>query len=166
MASDFEQKFKETLDFLDSSDIDSPNKPAIPHLKRVGEYLYEKGMSGEVVRAGILHDMLEWSSVSEQELEEKFGTRLLQLIKANSKDKNINDKHQRRVETVKRCQEIGDDALAIKIADTFDSFKYYCEMGNEKELERCREFVGLLMENLSEKLKETFWEDLLEINRI
>ena len=39
----FEEKFRKALEFLESSDIGSPNKPVIPHVKRVGELLYKKG---------------------------------------------------------------------------------------------------------------------------
>ena len=163
MRQDFEIKFKKALDFLKNSDINSPNKPVVPHDVRVGEYLYEKGYDGEVVEAGILHDMLEWSSVSEKELLEKFGNRVLDLVKVNSKDRSITDSYKRKVDMIERCKKIGDDAFAIKIADNFDSFVYYSGTKNEKGLERSKVYTKLLLENLSDSLKKIFLEDLEEI---
>jgi len=78
METGFGQKYKTAIDFLKNSGVSSLNKPAIPHLLRVGEYLFKKGFGGEVVTAGLLHDVLEWSSVTEKELEEKFGKRVLE----------------------------------------------------------------------------------------
>ena len=160
MRSDFEDKFEKAIKFLKNSEISSPNKPVIPHALRVGKILYEKGFDDEVVTAGLLHDLLEWSETAEKEIEEKFGKRVLELIKANSKDRSIKDSHERRKDIVARCRKIGDDALAIKIADTLDSFQYYTGIKKEKELERCREIMSLLKENLSDKLKEVFSNEL------
>src|SRR3989339_1683988 len=76
----FEEKFKSAIEFLEKSDIYSPNKPAIPHLKNVAKYLFEKEFSDEVVLAGLFHDMLEWSSVTAEELENKFGSKVVSLF--------------------------------------------------------------------------------------
>jgi (p)ppGpp synthase/HD superfamily hydrolase len=163
MKKDFEIKFKKALDFLRDSDISSPNKPAIPHDVRVGQYLYEKGFEDEVVEAGILHDMLEWSSVSEEEIEREFGKRVLDIVKANSKDRRIEGTENRARDMVDRCRKLGDDAVAIKISDTFDSFNYYLSLRKEKEVERSRIHARFLSEGLSDKLRRVFEEDLQKI---
>ncbi len=163
MNQEFEIKFKEAIDFLKNSDISSPNKPAIPHVLRVGYLLFKKKFRDEVVIAGILHDMLEWSSVKGEEIEKKFGKRVLELIKANSKDKSIVDHHERMADIVSRCKKIGDEAMAIKIADPLDSIAYYLLQKNEKELKSYREHAKLLIANLSENLKKVFLNDLEKV---
>jgi len=149
----FEEKFKSAIEFLEKSDIYSPNKPAIPHLKNVAKYLFEKEFSDEVVLAGLFHDMLEWSSVTAEELENKFGSKVVSLISANTKDRSIEDKIKRRQSQIDNCLKIGDEVLAVKIADNLDSFNYYSKIENEKELERCREWANLLSKNLSDNLR-------------
>jgi len=158
----FEEKFKGVLDFVENSDLNSPNKPVKPHVKRVGEFLYKKGFSDEVVVAGLLHDMLEWSSVTEKELAEKFGLKILELIKANSKNRELFNKdiNLSRKDTVQRCLSVGDNAMAIKIADVLDGYQHYLSLNNEKELERLCIYAKFLLENLSDNLKSVFLEDL------
>ncbi|MFH1946843.1 MAG: HD domain-containing protein [Candidatus Magasanikbacteria bacterium] len=159
--NEFEEKFKEALVFLRESDIESPNKPVIPHDERVGLLLFEKGFEGEVVIAGILHDMLEWSSVTESELREKFGDTVTDIVRANSKDRSITDNYERKIDMVERCQKIGDPAMAIRVADVFDSFCHYSKMQNKKEeIDRCFAHASLWKDNLSEKLREVFREEL------
>lgn len=166
MDKNFEEKFKKILDFVSQSNLDSPNKPAKPHVKRVGEFLFSKGFSDEVVVAGLLHDMLEWSSVTEKELTEKFDKEILEIIKANSKNWEIVDINLRRMDTINRCLLVGDTAMAVKIADVIDSVRHYFLIGNEKELERFLIYARSLKENLSDTLKSTLEEDLDEILKI
>lgn len=165
--SNFTEKFKDVLDFIDNSDLNSPNKPVKPHVKRVGKFLFEKGFNDEVVLGGLLHDMLEWSSITEKELEEKFGLRILELIKANSKNRELFDKdiNASRNDTLRRCLLVGDDAMAIKIADVLDSYHYHLGLNNERKFMRLRIYADLLRENLSENLKSIFLEDLEKIVR-
>jgi len=133
MNKDFEEKFKEVIDFVEQSDLCSPNKPVKPHVKRVGEFLFKKGFADEVVVAGLLHDMLEWSSVTEKELEEKFGVGVLEIIKANSKNRELFDKDidASRNDTVKRCLLLGDEAMAVKVVDVIDSCQHYLALNKE-----------------------------------
>ena len=160
---EFREKFKKALEFLESSDISSPNKPVIPHVTRVGRLLYKKGFADEVVEAGILHDILEWSSVTEYELRKKFGDIVADIVTANTKDRSITDKLERRNNQIKKCLEIGYDALAIKIADNLDSFDYYSKLKNEKNLQRCRDCAEILLQNLSKNLIDKFLNDLNQI---
>ncbi len=159
----FLQKFKEAVDFLNNSGIDSPNKPAIPHALRVGERLFNKKMPDHVVEAGILHDLLEWSDLNEKEIEKRFGSKVLQLVKANTKDRMIRDKKERRLKQINANLLISDQALAIKIADNLDSYDYYSQIKNKSEIERCKDWARLLIEYLPESLKGIFLEDLEDI---
>ncbi len=163
MNIDFEQKFKSALVFLRESDISSPNKPVIPHDERVGLLLFKKGFEDEVVIAGILHDMLEWSSVTEDELREKFGDTVADIVKANSKDRSIADNYERKIDMVTRCQKIGDPAMAIRVADVFDSFCHYSKLKKKKEIERSLLHASLWKDDLSDKLREVFREELKNI---
>ncbi len=152
----FEEKFSRAIEMVKNSVMESPNKPVIPHALRVGELLYEKGFSDDVVNAGLLHDLLEWSGVVEKDLEEKFGRHVVDLVKANTKDRSIAERDARRQAQIDACLKIGDDALAIKIADNIDSFCYYSKNQNEKELQRCKDWNELLTEHASDALKKIF----------
>ncbi len=112
-------------------------KQMLPHVTRVGEYLQENGYSEDIVLAGYLHDMIEWSDINPQIISDQFGPRVLEIIQANSKDRSIDDKDERIQDLCRRCAELGKDALIVKAADTLDSFKHYTKTQNQPELEYC-----------------------------
>lgn len=123
---------------------DGSKKPVLFHDIRVGTYLYENNYSSDTVLAGLLHDALEWSGMSEEKIKEKFGERILEIIKANSKDRTIEDSDKRIEENIQRCVKAGEEALIVKAADILDSFKHYTMAENEKELEYCRKTMDAI----------------------
>lgn len=116
---------------------ENSRKPILFHDIRVGVYLYENGYSEDVVVAGVLHDALEWSSITADMLEAGFGQKVFMLVSACTKDDSIADKFEKTNELVQRCVTAGQDALIIKTADILDSFKWYTSKNNEGELKYC-----------------------------
>lgn len=112
-------------------------KPALFHDIRVGVYLYEKNYSRDVVLAGVLHDAIEWSEITEDMIREEFGVSVLQLVRACTKNDSIKDPIEKITELITRCAKSGQDALIVKTADIIDSFKYYTKANNEAELLYC-----------------------------
>jgi guanosine-3',5'-bis(diphosphate) 3'-pyrophosphohydrolase len=98
-------------------------KPVLFHDIRVGVYLYEKNYSCDIILAGLLHDALEFSNITEELIKDEFGENVLKIVKACTKDRSIENSDERIEELVKRCAEVGRDALIVKAADTLDSFK-------------------------------------------
>ncbi|NCU32969.1 MAG: HD domain-containing protein, partial [Candidatus Moranbacteria bacterium] len=66
-------------------------------------YLYDRGYSDDIVLAGILHDMIEWSSLDEQTLKDEFGDNVTRLVLASTRDETITDKNERSRELIDRC---------------------------------------------------------------
>lgn len=95
-------------------------KPILPHDVRVGIYLYENGYLREIILAGILHDTIEFTGISNEMLKKEFGDEVLRLVLASTKDDSITDKFARTDELIKRCVANGQDALIVKTADTID----------------------------------------------
>ncbi|MFA5962047.1 MAG: HD domain-containing protein [Parcubacteria group bacterium] len=113
-------------------------KPILFHVIRVGVYLYENDYSRDAVLTGLLHDALEWSGITEELIRSEFGETVLQLVRANTKDRSIENSDQRIEDLAKRAAEAGRDALIIRAADTLDSFKHYTKTNNLPELDYCR----------------------------
>lgn len=167
MDSIFQEKFSKPLSFLNShfSRTFGPNKPLIPHAERVGYTLYAKDFSDTVVTAGLLHDVLEFSSITASDLVQEFGQEVVDLVSANSKDRSIEDKHERRVDIVERCAGAGEEALAIKIVGVLDSFSHYLPLKNISELERCVEHAQLLRKKITPHLETLFGSELLRVEQ-
>ncbi len=129
----FEKAVRFLSEYMPPSDENS-RKPIMFHDIRVGVYLYENGYSEDVVLAGVLHDVIEWSTAGEQVLRDEFGDNITRLVFASTKDDTIVDKVEKTNELIRRCVQNGQDALIVKSADILDSFKWYANQGNEDEL--------------------------------
>jgi (p)ppGpp synthase/HD superfamily hydrolase len=146
----FEEKYKSIIDLIGKNikqDI-TANKPLIPHLLRVGKYLYQNNYSEDVIVAGLLHDLIEWTDNPEEIIEQQYGKHVYDIVLANTKDRSIADAGKRREDYVNRCAKIGIDALIVKAADTLDSYNYYKQTGNLKEIARSKNIADLILEKV------------------
>lgn len=154
----FEEKYKSTIDLLREliPEDAGKNKPLLPHVLRVGIFLHDSGYSDEIVNAGLLHDMIEWTDTSEILIQERYGKHVYDIVMANTKNREITDPVERRKDYVNRCAAIGIDALIVKAADTLDSFAYYTAQNNPNELERCKNVARLILEKTDEGIDPIF----------
>lgn len=155
----FEKAVRLLVDNLPVSDENS-RKPILFHDIRVGVYLYENGYAEDIVLAGLLHDAIEWSSLSEQALKEQFGDNVIKLILANTKDDSIEDKEEKIKELIGRCIQNGQEALIVKTADIIDSFKWYSSQDNKDELEYCMRNADAILSLKPDKFDDKIFEEL------
>jgi (p)ppGpp synthase/HD superfamily hydrolase len=123
-------------------------------------YLYENNYSEDVVIAGVLHDILEDTSVTSEELREEFGGTVLKLVAASTKDNSIKDGLEKTNELIKRCVESGEDALIVKSADILDSFKWYSSQNNESEIAYCMRNANAIFEYKPEHFSDKIFNEL------
>ena len=64
------------------------NLPYIVHPMEVMQILTENGCSENVIVAGILHDTLEDTDTTPQEIEKEFGKDILAIVQSESEDKS------------------------------------------------------------------------------
>ncbi len=118
-------------------------KPVILHSIRTGMYLYSRAYSKDIVISGFLHDLLEDTDVSFNDIKEKFGDKIARLVQACSFDENIKDKTEQYKELYARCLQEGKEALFVKIADLIDNLPYMLD----------RKYAGDLNDFLREKIQ-------------
>ena len=135
IESYFEKAVQILCEYMPSDD--ELSKPTLFHSIRTGLYLYQKGYGQDIVLAGVLHDIIEDTGISEQKIEDEFGKIILDLILANSKDNTIENQADRIDELIKRCITTSEDALIIKTADVIDNFKYFYKIQNRDGLDYC-----------------------------
>lgn len=160
------RKLESAIVYLVNSSPNAEGKPVILHSIRVGLYLDERGYNKNLVIAAILHDLLEDSVVSYQEIENKFGKDVAKLVRANSFDKDmpektIQDKRKRYNQSLERCLNAGKRALIIKAADILDNSYYYHLAPNKKMyswlLEKMEHFISQATPFIK---NEIVWKDL------
>jgi (p)ppGpp synthase/HD superfamily hydrolase len=91
--------------------------PYIEHPKAVAELLAEHGWTEEVLAAALLHDVIEDSEMTLDDLEGKFGDPVTALVGALSDNETIADWIERKREHRERVSTAGPEALAIYGAD-------------------------------------------------
>lgn len=131
------------------------SKPTLFHSVKVWFYLYDNHYSEEIVIGWFLHDILEDTEVTEGEIVSIFWTEVLNLVKANTKNRDLS-KETVNEELIKRCADYSQDAIIIKSADILCNYDYYKRTNNQSEIDRCFKLSALVM-----KYKNSNYEDLI-----
>jgi (p)ppGpp synthase/HD superfamily hydrolase len=105
------------------------NIPYISHLMNVMKILCQSGCDKEIITAGILHDVIEDTSVTIEQVERLFGKRVATMVTgASEPDHNVNGKDgktswklrkQHTIEFV--THEATLDQLLVSCADKLDN---------------------------------------------
>ena len=70
----------------------------------------------------LFHDALGWTDITEVEIGKRFGEKVFDIVRANTKDRTITDPVRRREEYIDHCIDIGEEAVIVKAADVLDSY--------------------------------------------
>lgn len=139
------------------------NKPVLLHSIRVGFYLYELGYSEDIVLAGLLHDILEDTETSESDLQDKFGTKITNIVSSNSFNTLIDDKTEQFKDMFNRCVIYGKEALIVKAVDILDNSNYIQFVSNIETREwllfKMKSFINISKDLIE---KEDIWNKLNE----
>jgi len=172
MDPEADHRVEKAIEYLVLNILESGRnpKPVIFHSLRVGVRLWDHGYGEEVTVAGVLHDVLEDTDVTGEELAEEFGLEVQRLVEANSHDKAIEDEENWYIEVFDRCYQAGTEALIIKAADFFDNLDYY-EYVDERSLmvhllKKAKYFIELSAgkignEKLHQELREKMDRNML-----
>jgi (p)ppGpp synthase/HD superfamily hydrolase len=91
--------------------------PYIEHPRMVAATLAARGYSDATVAAALLHDVVEDSDTTVEELRAEFGDEIADLVAALSDDESIESYRERKDEHRRRVAAVDGDALAIYAAD-------------------------------------------------
>lgn len=95
----------------------SGGMPYIEHPVAVASRLAECGYGEEVLAAALLHDVVEDTPTTVEELRAEFGDRVADLVAALSDDEAVEPYAERKAEHRRRVAAAGPDALAVYAAD-------------------------------------------------
>jgi (p)ppGpp synthase/HD superfamily hydrolase len=91
--------------------------PFIEHPLEVGWLLYGAGAQDPVIAAGLLHDVLEKTPVTDAELRRRFGVAIARLVSALTEDEGISGYVRRKAALRQQAGAAGSAALTIFAAD-------------------------------------------------
>lgn len=96
---------------------DADATPYINHPIDVARILTEGGVEDvEVLMAGILHDTIEDTETTAEELTQRFGERVCGLVLEVTDDKSLDKLERKRLQVIKAATK-SDEAKMVKIAD-------------------------------------------------
>jgi (p)ppGpp synthase/HD superfamily hydrolase len=137
----------------------SGGMPYIQHPVAVAARLDEQGYREEVLAAALLHDVVEDSETTLDELRENFGEEVAGMVGALTDDESIEPYRERKAEHRERVGVAGEETLAIYAADKLTNTRTlraaYAEEGDSVR----EEFKAPL------ELKLEIWEADLELLR-
>ena len=113
-------------------------KPTLLHSIRVGSWLFLQGSDVHIVIAGLLHDIIEDTDATEQEIFDAFGEEVGDIVKANTKDIKIQDSEERNQELIQRCLDVSEGAAIVKAADIYDNYTYYTQLDDQAGIAYCK----------------------------
>jgi (p)ppGpp synthase/HD superfamily hydrolase len=135
-------------------------KPVILHSVRVGILLLDSGHGTDTVIAGILHDIVEDSAATLDDVGAKFGHSVASLVEANTIDPSM-DRAERDRDTLARCRLAGHAALVVKAADILENWEFFSSLGpnaiDELFLEKTRTFLETTRDTMD---REPVWRKL------
>jgi (p)ppGpp synthase/HD superfamily hydrolase len=97
--------------------------PYVIHPIRVAWTLERHGYDDEVITAGLLHDTIEDTDVTAEEIAERFGERVARLVEAVSEADKGASWEERKSATIAKVDGADEDVLAILAADKLDNVR-------------------------------------------
>ncbi|HQT82771.1 MAG TPA: HD domain-containing protein [Candidatus Paceibacterota bacterium] len=105
--------------------VEKEPSPYITHLFSVALLVAEDGAHDDVVTAALLHDTLEDTDTTREELVSMFNERVTELVESVSemkeKDGKKLDWKERKADYLARLENADEDAIRIAIADKVDN---------------------------------------------
>lgn len=109
-------------------------EPYIVHPLEVGSYLKLLNAPAAVVYAGYLHDTLEDTDATQQEILDKFGSEILRIVLSNTEDKSLSWE-ERKQHTIDHIKNLDEGCFLLLLFDKFsnlsDIWRFYKSYGDE-----------------------------------
>ncbi len=154
-------EIERALFFLSNALQDSGHdtKPVLLHSIQVAEMLWERGFPQDVVIAAVLHDVVEDTDITIDDVEQSFGHQVAVYVDALA----VSDT-QDIMQSFARTAELGSEALSIRAADLIQN-SYYYHLASTDMQKRLRDKFVYFMELSGELLDEALVSELSKAYR-
>ncbi len=157
--------FQKAIIFASSSmDFCHNKKPVLVHSLRMAFYLYGLQYDITIVIAALLHDLLEDTSVSTEDISNAFGIEVTDLVMSLTMDPKIKDYKKQYIDNFSKINN-NKKALIIRCADIMDNAPYIGLASPEIQRKVKEKHLYFYNENKDKLCKEPIWNDFVEIIR-
>jgi (p)ppGpp synthase/HD superfamily hydrolase len=140
------------------------NIPYIVHPLGVAKTLIEYGLPDKIVVAGILHDTVEDTDVTLEDIKKNFGEEIAKIVEGASEPDKSDTWENRKKHTIEYLKTAPMDVIFVSCADKLDNIKSiredYSKIGEEiwKRFKRSKEsqkwYYRSLMNVFSDRMKD------------
>ena len=154
-------EIERALFFLSNALQDSGHNtnPVLLHSIQVAEMLWERGFPQDVVIAAVLHDVVEDTDITIDDVGQSFGHQVAVYVDALT----VSDT-QDTMQSFARTAELGSEALSIRAADLIQN-SYYYHLASTDMQKRLRDKFVYFMELSGELLDEALVSELSKAYR-
>lgn len=110
-------------------------KPVIFHSLSVAFYLLNYGYDLDLIETAVLHDLIEDSDVTKDDISLSFGNKIADWVDALSFKTSIENKEARYKEMFVRIKLAGRETLIIKCADIYSN-SFYIKLVDDLEKQK------------------------------
>ena len=100
------------------------SKPVLTHSFRVADLLYQLDYEEDIVIAAILHDLIEDTCVTYDDIKNHFNERVADIVLAVSFDPNIDDYIDQTKAMFTNCINYGIEAVIVKCSDLIQNIDF------------------------------------------
>ena len=145
---DFIGKAYDVANEMHAGQIRKSGEPYLVHPVCVAEILAELGMDEETIAAGLLHDVIEDTSYSKEDMIREFGEEVAALVDGVTKLEALKfeSKEERQAENLRKMfLAMSKDirVLIIKLSDRLHNLRTINYMTHEKIVEKCQETLDI-----------------------
>lgn len=101
------------------------------------------------VQTAILHDTLEDTDTTYEEIETQFGKRVADAVQALTKNDNLSDKSQKMADSLFRINQLEKEVAMVKMADRITNLQTPPAHWTSEKINNYREEAVLIAEGLS-----------------
>ncbi|MBM6619571.1 HD domain-containing protein [Bacillus suaedaesalsae] len=141
------------------------------HTEGVANILQEAGLPDEVVAAGYLHDTVEDTSVTIEEIKEQFGEKVATIVEGNTEDKT-KSWEERKQHTIQELKTASFEIKCLVAADKLDNLRsliqdskgkaddiwIYFNRGKELQAWYYKGVADALIENVDQEIPAFFYD--------
>lgn len=159
------QEFEKAIIFVVDKfkNIKEADKPTLFHSIHTGLMLYDAGYDRNIVLGGLMHDLIEDTQTSEDEINELFGVDVANIVVANTKDTTIQDKKERRKKMIENCIKTGEEASIVKAADIVENYTYHPKIGWTEGVEYLNDCSDLLLTLKPDNFNDPIFDQLAKV---
>ena len=110
----------------------------LEHPLAVARLLHDYGQRRTVLVAGLLHDVLEDTEVTANELQDRFGPEVTRLVEALTQDASIPQYGERKDALRRQILDAGRDAATIALADKVAKVEKESDQLKQRQIEHYR----------------------------